>query len=160
VRGIMLDVTEPRRTHEALLASEERFHSFFDNVPVGLYRTSPDGRVLMANRALLLLLGCESIEELTAFSLDRGPVGPSYSRPAFRESVASRGLIVGLECEWTRRDGSIVFVRESARAVRGTGGEVLYYDGILEDFTERRRIEEALRESEERYRTVSNTSPS
>jgi PAS domain S-box-containing protein len=154
LRGIMVDVTESRRAHEALLESEERFRSLFENATVGLYRTTPDGRILMVNPVLLGLLGYESLEELTKRNLEEEGFEPGYSRSAFREMLESQGIVRGLEAAWTRRDGSVVFVRESARAVRGADGAVLYYDGIVEDFTQRKLVEDALRESEERFRAI------
>lgn len=60
----------------------------------------------------------------------------------------------GLEAGWNKRDGSVLFVRESARAVRRADGRVRYYDGIVEDFTQRKRAEDTLRESEERFRAI------
>ena len=67
---------------------------------------------------------------------------PGYSRSSFRKLVESEGIVRGIEAAWTRRDGSLLFVRESARAVRGADGSVLYYDGIVEDIKERKWAED------------------
>ena len=139
---------------DALAESEERFRSLFENATVGLYRTTPDGRILAANPVLLSLLGYESFEELGRRNLEEEGFEPGYSRSEFRKLLESKGVVRGIEAGWTRRDGSTVFVRESARAVRGAGGSVRYYDGIVEDFSERKRAEDTLRESEERFRAI------
>ena len=159
LRGITVDVTESRHAHEALLESEERFRSMFENATVGIYRTTPSGRILMANPTLISLLGCSSFEELAQRNLEKDGFEPSYPRSAFRTLLESQGVVTGLEAAWTRRDGSVVFVNESAKAVRATDGSVLYYDGIVEDCTQRRRAEDALRESEERFRNIADTCP-
>jgi PAS domain S-box-containing protein len=148
------DVTDRRRAETALRESEERFKGLFENVLIGLYRTSPDGGVLMANQALVKLLGYASFEELAGRNLEQNGFEPGYPRSQFRELIERQGTVVGLESAWTRTDGSAIFVRESARAVRDEQGRVLYYEGTVEDITERKRAEEALRESEEKYRSV------
>jgi len=159
LRGIIVDVTESRHAHEALLESEERFRSLFENATVGIYRTTPDGRVLMVNPALLSLLGYRSFEDLAQRNLEKEGFEPGYSRERFRNLLEANGVVTGLETSWTRRDGSVVFVRESARAVRTADGSVLCYDGIVEDFTQRKKAEDAVRESEERFRSIADTCP-
>jgi PAS domain S-box-containing protein len=151
---------------EALRESENRFRSLFENATVGLYRTTPDGHILMANPVLLSMLGYESFDELRERNLEEEGFEPGYSRFAFRKQLGSEGVVRGLEAAWTRRDGTVLFVRESARAVRGVNDTVLYYDGIVEDITERKRAEDtrrqaeaALKESEERFRNMADTAP-
>jgi PAS domain S-box-containing protein len=139
---------------DALLESEERFRSLFENATVGIYRTTPEGHILMANPVLLSMLGCESFEEMSRRNLEEEGFEPGYSRSAFRKLLEAEGIVRGIEAAWTRRDGSVLFVRESARAVCGADGSILYYDGIVEDFTQRKRAEDTLRESEERFRAI------
>jgi PAS domain S-box-containing protein len=144
-RGIIRDITETKRAEEALRESEERFRSLVENATVGIYRTTPDGHILMANPALVRMLEFDSFEELAARNLECGGFEPSYPRRVFRERIEREGQVVGLEAAWIRRDGSVIFVRESGRAVRADDGRVLYYDGIVEDITTRRHAEEAMR---------------
>jgi PAS domain S-box-containing protein len=145
---VLRDVTERKRVEEALRGSEEHFRSFAENLPVGVYRTTPDGRVLMANPALLRMLGYDSLQELASRNLERETVESGYPRSAFREQIEREGEARDFEAAWKRRDGSVLLVRESARAIRTDDGTVLYYDGILEDVTERRRLEEQLRQAQ------------
>ena len=146
--GFSVDITERKRAEEALRESEEHFRRFIENVPVGVYRTTPDGRVLMANPALLRMLGYDSWQELASRNLEGDSFEAGYPRSAFREQIEREGEVGGLEAAWKRRDGSVVFVRESARTFRTDAGRVLYYDGIVEDVTERRRLEEQLRQAQ------------
>lgn len=146
------DITERKKVEEALRESEERFRSIFENVSIGIYRTSPDGRILLANQAVVKMLGYSSFEELAARDLNNDGFEPGYSREYFKEKIEREGEITGLETAWTRRDGSVIFVRESARAVRGSDGGVLYYEGTVEDITTQRRSDEELKKKNDLIR--------
>src|ERR1700757_563964 len=142
----------------------ESHRNLFENVPTGIYRITPDGRILIANPALIRMLGYSSFEELASHNLENNEeFGPIYPRSQFKELIEREEEIKGLESKWTRRDGTVIFVRESARAVRGKDGAVLYYEGTVEDITERKRVEEALKENlahlskKNRYETIIST---
>jgi PAS domain S-box-containing protein len=130
---------------EALAVSEQRYRNLFENSVLGIYRTTPDGQVLMANPALLRMLGYSSFAELSRRDLERGEFEPRYSRARFREKIEQEGEIIGLESMWIKRDGTALFVRENARVVRNSSGVQLYYEGTIEDISERKRAEEKLR---------------
>jgi PAS domain S-box-containing protein len=121
---------------------------------VGIYRTTADGRILAGNPAFARMLGYSSWEELASRNLNAPDCEPQYSRGQFTERLEKEGRITGLESEWRRRDGSVIFVRENARAIRDEAGQILYYEGTAEDITERKRAEEGLRESEQFNREV------
>jgi PAS domain S-box-containing protein len=148
------DITERRRIEQALRDSEQRYRTLFENSPVGIYRTTPDGRILAGNPAFARMLGYSCFEELASRNLNAPDFEPEYSRGEFKEQLEKEGRITGLESQWRRRDGSVIFVRENARAIRDDSGRLLYYEGTCEDVTERKRAEEALRESEDRYRDL------
>jgi PAS domain S-box-containing protein len=135
------DIAELKRTEEALRHSEERYRSLFENATVGIYRTTPDGRILMANPALIRMLGYERFEELSTRSLEAEGFEASYPPRSFREAIEREGVVQGLEAAWLKRDGSVMHVCESYRAICGEDGHVLYYDGIAEDITERKEAE-------------------
>ncbi len=152
--GTVLDITERVRTEETLHESEERFRSLYTNSTVGLYRTTPDGRILLANPTLSKMLGYASFDGLAARDLAQGGFESSRDRVQFLEAIERDGVVKGWESGWTRRDGMTIFVRESARAIRDPQGKTLYYDGTVEDITARKRAEEALIASEVRYRRL------
>ncbi|MFO8132444.1 MAG: ATP-binding protein [Thermoplasmatota archaeon] len=131
---------------EELRRSEEQFRGIFENAVVGIYKTTADGRILMANPFLADLLGFDSIEALKQRNLkDLDHYGPGYDRQQFIEQIERRGAYIG-ESAWRRRDGSTIWVRESAVAIRNENGETLYYEGVVEDITERKEAEQELRE--------------
>ena len=154
VVGTTRDITERKRAEKALQESEERFRSLFENATVGIYRTTPDGQILMVNPAALRMLGYGSFEELSQRNLEETGFELPYPRSEFRKRVEKGGVVVGLESAWKRRDGSTIFVRESAKAVRDEGGNVLYYDGTFEDISDRKRAEELIRRERQIFESI------
>jgi len=132
-------------TLEALRSAEDRFRSLFENLPIGFYQTTPDGRIIAANRSLLRMLGYASFEELSRRNLEQD-FEADYSRAAFRERLERDGEIRGLEVTWTRRDGTTLWLRENAKVLRNSDGSVLCYEGTIEDISERKRVEKAKEE--------------
>ena len=157
--AVVVDITGHRRAEQALRESEERFRSLYENSTLGLYRTTPDGKILLANPSLVKMLGYSSFSELAQRNLEEGGFEPGYERAAFQYRLATEGEITGLEASWTRKDGTTIFVRESAKAIRDAEGKTAYYEGTVEDITKRRRAEEALRQSEEKFSKAFRESP-
>ena len=159
VRGIAYDITERKMAEEALRESEERFRTLYENTSIGLYRTTPDGRILMANPALVKMLGYDSLEDLSHRNLEEDGNDAQYERRGFKDRIERDGQVRGLEAEWATKHGTSIYVRESAHVVRDDIGHILYYEGTVEDITERRRAEMEIRESENRYRKLFDESP-
>lgn len=139
---ILRDITDRKRAEEALRESEEHFRNIFENAVLGLYRTTPDRRIVMANPALIRMLGYASLKQLARRNLEDEGFEPAYSRSIFKEHIEADGQTTGLESAWTRRDGTTLFVRESAKAVLDAEGNTLYYEGTVEDITERKKAED------------------
>ncbi len=155
--GSVQDITERKRVEESLRESEERFRSLYENSTIGIYRTTPDGKIVLANPALVKMLGYSSFEELSLRNLKNEGYKPTYSRTQFLELIERDSVVKGLESAWIRNDGTTFYVRESARAIRDKRGTTLYYDGTVEDITERKQAEVSLQESEEKYRAIIET---
>jgi diguanylate cyclase (GGDEF)-like protein/PAS domain S-box-containing protein len=141
------DITESKRADAALRASEERFRSLYENVPTGIYRTSSEGHILMANPALLKMLGYETFEELSERNLTSEGYELEFLRQEFKNRIDKDGEVRGFESAWKNKDGSFINVRESAHLVKDENNQPLYYEGTVEDISERIRAEEALRKS-------------
>ena len=157
--GITRDITAHKLAEIKLRENEERFRSLYENATIGIYQTTPDGKILMANPSLLKMLGYQSLDELTRRNLNDEGFEPDYPRKEFQRRIEKQGEVHGLESSWKRKDGSTVYVRESAKVVRGSSGKALYYEGTVEDISERHAVESALRESESRYRGLFEYSP-
>jgi PAS domain S-box-containing protein len=139
------DITDHKEAEQALRFSEEQFRSLYENASIGMYRTTPCGKIVMANPALMRMLGYDSFDELANRDLASEGYEPTYERRQFQEAIEREGKVHGLEAAWKRRDGSTVYVRESARLVRDASGQAAYYEGTVEDVTEREQAEEAIR---------------
>ena len=146
--------SELMQIQETLQESVNQFKTIFDNTLVGLYRTTPDGRILMANKALLKMLGYSSFDQLAQRNLEQGGYEPQYLRSAFKECVESEGKVIGLESTWKKSDGTTLYVRESAQAVHDESGDILYYQGTVEDITEHKQTKMALQTSEKMFETL------
>ncbi|HEX3034662.1 MAG TPA: PAS domain S-box protein [Thermodesulfobacteriota bacterium] len=142
-KKLRTEVNKRKHIEEALKQSEEEYRNLFDNIPTGVYRTSPSGRILMANRTLVEMLGYSSFEGLASLNLEeKGNFHPNYPRSQFKERIEREGEVKGLESLWEKRDGSFIFVRENAKAIWGEDGQVLYYEGTAEDITKQKLMEE------------------
>ncbi|MFA6484470.1 MAG: PAS domain-containing protein, partial [Bacteroidales bacterium] len=138
------DITENKRSQEALKESEEKYRTIFESAVIGIYRTSVDGRILFANPALVKMLGYDTFENLAQRNLEKDGFEHEYQRSEFREHLERNGYVIGLESVWKKNDGTTVFIRENAKAFHDGAGNVLYYDGTVEDITERKRVEQEL----------------
>ena len=142
---ILANALHRKQAGQALRESEQQYRSLVEDVPVGIYRTSPDGRILAANPALLQMLGFDSLDELSERNLEAGGFAPGHPRGEFKELIERQGQVRDFESTWVRRDGTTLNVREAAAVVRDADGAVLYYEGMVEDVTERRQTEETFR---------------
>jgi len=151
VIGLFHDTTERKRGEEALRQVEEQYRTLVNNVPIGVFRSTPDpgGKLIAANPALARISGRESPDEIIGL-----PAADFYGDPANRaalsDSILAQGNVSGIELYLEKKDGTPVWVNISAHATRAPDGSIQYFDGTVEDITGRKRTEEALRESEER----------
>ncbi|GEM_PF-441380 len=158
LEGFIADITDRKQAERALWEKEEHYRNLFENMPIGVYRTNPEGQVLMANPFLVKMVGFDTLTELQSINLESHEVyGSGHSRAIFREMMERDGMVRALETEWRKKDGSIIFVRENAIAIRDKAGKIAYYEGTVEDVTEQRHarlLESAL------YRLSETTSNS
>ncbi len=140
-RCYMWDITERKKAEISLKESEERFRGILDNATVGFYRTTADGRIVMANQALIRMLGYPSFESLSKRNLESEPE-PQYGRLIFKDRIEKEGIIFGFENQWLKADGSTIDIRESAWLIRDEEGNPLFYEGIVENISDRIKAEE------------------
>jgi len=152
--AMITDVTERKQAEEALRQSEERYRKLFDGVPVGLYRTTPEGQFLDANPALVQMLGYKHLKSLTRINVADLYVDPAQ-RQRWQNLLERKGLVRDFELQLRRADGTHIWVVNSARAVRADDGQVLYYEGSLRDITQRQQAEEKLGRTTRALKTLS-----
>ena len=154
------DVTESKRAEEALRESEERYRSLVETSPDAILFASLEGTILMVNPRAAGLWGAADAGEL----IGKQPFDfiVSEDRPGAEvnmQSLVESGRISAIEFKLVRKDGTALLVDLSASVVKNEAGRPLGLIGVVRDITERKRAEEALRESEERYRSLVETSP-
>ena len=147
--GTLQDVTEYKHAQDASRQSERRYRDIFENAVEGIYRTMPDGRYLSVNPALARMHGCETPE---IFMVEFPSGEDVYATPGARDELTrtmrTEGFVYGFECEANKCDGSRFWMSESGRAVWGDNGELLGYEGFVQDITERKQMEEQLHQAQ------------
>ncbi|MCL1464974.1 ATP-binding protein [Argonema galeatum] len=139
---------------EALRQAEAKYRSIFENAVDGIFQSTPDGRYLSVNTSLAHLYGYDSPQELIQSFTDIGRqlyVDPNR-RAQFIATIEEYESVSKFESQIYRKDGSIIWISENARAVRDADGTLVHYEGTAEDITQCKLAEEALRESEMRSR--------
>ncbi len=158
--GTAQDVTERKRAEQAISEAERKYREIFDNANEGIFQSTPEGQYIAANPALARMYGFASPEELIR---NRKNITQTYVTPQRREEFKSllskHGIISGFEHQVFRYDGSRIWVSVNARAVRDGREQIVYYEGTVQDITERKRTEAALRESEELFSSAFHSSP-
>ncbi|MFL6618527.1 MAG: putative bifunctional diguanylate cyclase/phosphodiesterase [Povalibacter sp.] len=155
IEGMVQDITERKESLQALREAERRYYNLFENAVEGIFRTTLDGQYLDANPALARIYGFESPAELIARLKDirhQLYVDPSQ-RDEFMNLIKGRGVVANFEARIYRRDGEIIWISENARAVYNESGQVVCYEGTVEDITER-KLYQARIEQQANYDTL------
>jgi sigma-B regulation protein RsbU (phosphoserine phosphatase) len=152
---------ERHRMDMALLNAEEKYHSVFDHLVEGIFQTTPEGRYVMANAALARIYGYANPEELMQGVTDIGAklYVSEGRRDEFIRFMQEHDTITGFESQIYRKDGTIIWISENCRAIRDLKGRLLYYEGTVEDITQRQQAEEKVRDSERLYHSLVETLP-
>ncbi|ATG74838.1 diguanylate cyclase [Zobellella denitrificans] len=146
LEGLLSDLDEQVALRHRLAQAEARYQGLFDNSVIGMFQSTPDGHYLAANQALAEMYGYASTAALMAGLQDIGNrlyVSPGR-RDEFKRQIRERGFVSDFESEVYRQDGSTLWIAETAHAVHDLDGELLYYQGTVEDITERKRYQQRL----------------
>ena len=141
-----------RRAQQALRLAEEKYRGIFENAVEGIFQTTVDGRLVTANPMMARIFGYDSPEEMIETLKD--VAGQLYVEPTRRTEFIRRmqedGTVFEFEIRFYRKDGAVIWASTNARAVRDGSGEIVGFEGTLEDITERKRAEAQLRRSLDR----------
>jgi PAS domain S-box-containing protein len=148
-----LELEVQQRTNE-LHEREQKYRRLFEESLDVIYLTSPDGRLLDINQAGLDLLGYTR-EEFDQLDMASDVYFDPVDRIYFQQLIAKHGIVKGLESRRRHKDGHILYVEESATAVRDAEGSIIAYQGFLHDITARKQVEAELEQSRERSRLTS-----
>ena len=150
------NITERKRAEEKLLVNEQKYRDIFENSVIGLFQTAPGGRMINVNNAFAHMYGFSDAAEMLTADLEVG--SPPYANPEDQQEVLrilmQIGKVENYETLHCKRDGTRFWVSITARTIRDNEGDVLLYEGTIIDITRRKRAEEALKESEKKFKTL------
>ncbi len=143
------DISGLKRAKEELKQSEERYRSLFENAQEGIYRSTPDGKIVIANQAMANMLGYKTAEELmtnvTDMSLQLFVHAAELTK--IEKIITEQGSVRNYETQFYRKDGSIIWVSLTMHADRDAKGQIIYYDCINEDVTKQKMMVEQIRKA-------------
>ncbi len=147
---------ERSESRKALLKAEERYRGIFEHSVAGIFQTSPEGTYLDVNPALTRIYGYNTREEMMSKISDIARllyVDPTR-RSEFIRQMKEHDVVQNFEAQIYRKDGTIIWISENARAVKDAQGNIVFYEGMVEDITARKEAEEKLKFSEMRFRSI------
>jgi PAS domain S-box-containing protein len=150
VQTIARDITERKQAEVALKKAEENYRNIFENAIEGIFQATPGGTYLSANPALARIYGYGSPEELinNVQDIARQLYVNAQRRQELTRLMWEQGMVSGFEFQIYRKDGTMRWVSMNARAVRDGDGHILYYEGTVEDITDREELEGQLRQAQ------------
>lgn len=154
--AMFTDITERKKAEEALQLSEAKYRSIFENAVEGIFQSTPDGKLITVNPTMANIFGYSSPEEMLkkVVSIGRQLYAFSEERHLFKKILEEKGIVEKFEAQFNKKDGSLLWGSLNVRAVKDEDGNVRYYEGTLEDITSRKKTEEKLKKSEEKYRNI------
>jgi PAS domain S-box-containing protein len=154
--GAVTDITERRWAEMALQVSEKKYRDIVTWAPIGIYQSTLSGKLLSGNSSIADMLGYDSVNELVGCNMWQDIFFDEKDQERFitEDDSAGKKVTLSYETRWKTKNGSAIWVLINIHDVRDKSSEILYYEGFVFDITERKHAEEALRESEERYRLL------
>ena len=158
ILGMVQDITDSKIAEESLKASEEKYRFIFDNAIEGMYRTSIEGRSLMANPALATMLGYNSTDEyLMEMNDSANQVWFDGSqRSKYISLLEKHNIIKGYECQLKQKNGNPIWVSLNAKMVQDENGNNIYSEGFIEEINERKKAEFELIAAKEKAEESNN----
>ena len=138
---VVVDVHRYKKVKNALKDSEARYRLLFENLSIGVFQITADGKIIDANPALLKMLGYSSISELARGQTENTGNGSFENWRDLCNQIERQGAGGGFDLTWKKKDHSPLFIRVSARGIAEKDGQALLYEGTIEDISERKQAE-------------------
>ncbi|MFQ5639777.1 MAG: PAS domain-containing protein, partial [bacterium] len=160
VKALEIADATRKQIEEALRESENKYRTLTENIPVGIFRSTPGprGSIIEVNSALVKMLGYKNKKEVVAKDVAQFYQN-SQDRVKYSEKVTGEGFVQNQELYLKKKDGTPIIVSETAKAVKDSSGEVLYFDGVLEDITESKKAQEELLIHKTYFEKLFNSAP-
>jgi PAS domain S-box-containing protein len=144
---IVRNITEQKQAEEALRIAEENYRSIYENALEGIFQTTPEGRYLSVNPAMARIYGYDSPQEMVEriTDLEQQIYVDPEARLEFKRFMEQNDQVINFEYRTYQKDGDIIWVEENTRTVRNDKGQLLYYEGMIQDISERKYRETELR---------------
>ena len=152
------DITERKRFEKDLRDSEEKYRNLFESVQHGLFISTKEGRFLDCNQALVEMAGYEDKEEFLGINIPRDLYVHQEDRIEFQRQIEEQGYVKDLEVEFKKKNGEKITVLLTAHAKRDEKGSIIGYEGLNIDISERKRMEKELREANEFFMNLIESS--
>ena len=152
-RGIIRDIAERKLAEQALHESEDKYRTLFDDSKEPLFITTTDGKFVDLNEAMVQLFGYDNKEELMKIKVAQTYFNQE-DRSKFQEIMARQNYVKDMEIDLRRKEGRKIYALLTVTTRKDREGNIIGYRGTIKDITERKQAEEALRQSEEKYRTL------
>ncbi|MDD4149272.1 MAG: PAS domain S-box protein [Bacteroidales bacterium] len=153
-------ISELEKENSLLREQLQRIRDVYNNTTIGLYRTNPEGEILLANPPLVKMLGYSSLEELQSHNLNSGGLIRIKERKKFQKRMIRDRVIIGKEAIWLKKNGEEIYIRESAKAIIDDNGNLQFYEGTVENISEQKVKEKKLVESELKFSSLIDILPS
>lgn len=156
IQMILRDISVRKKSENDLKKSEERYRSLFDNVPIGLYRTSPQGEIVDANFAMVKMLGYPDLKTLLNTNVNDIFVSKE-KRKSEVKILEKNNIVKNYTIKLHHYKGDIIFVNDTAKAIKNKKGEIIYFEGSLENITARKKAELRLKKSKQKLMKSNQT---
>ena len=144
---VLYDISDRKQAESALRLAEENYRSIFENARSGIYQSNPDGSFVRVNEVMANIHGYESAAAMmeTITQIDKQVYVNAEDRTEFQRLISDRGEVRGFEYQAYQQSGKIIWLSENARAVKDERGQLDYYEGVIEDITQHKLEEAALK---------------
>lgn len=155
----LTDLSETCALENRLKESEDKFRQLFENSQEGIFQSSVDGKIILANSAFVTMLGYSSIEEVCSLDIAKDIYLDSEKRNYLVNHLNNEGILSNYEIVWKRKDGSLLTVRASGRVIKNNDGQVLCYETTVVDITKLKNAQKELETSRQYFKDIIDSLP-